>query len=94
LIETRELVDLLGRKTEHLGRPRRTALRVPIGDDVRSHRGAAFAGSADRRNWMTFSRWSPLGQVETRYSGHSPRSSERKRSNSNPILTASIAVIP
>ena len=42
LIEARELVDLLGRKAEHLADLAHGAARA-IGDDIRGHRGAAFA---------------------------------------------------
>ncbi len=42
LIEARELIDLLGRKAEHLADLAHRAARA-IGDDVRGHRGAAFA---------------------------------------------------
>src|SRR5215831_3655406 len=41
---------------------------------------------------MAFSRWSPLGRSRS-ISGHSPRSSERKRSKSSSIPTGSTAVI-
>ncbi len=42
---------------------------------------------------MTFSRGSPEGRSRS-MSGHSPRSSERKRSNSSSIFTGSMAVMP